>query len=153
MTVSEALHRVTRLCLDTSALVDLVQVHPRAALAWSRLLPRVESGEITLVASPLLIAEALVTAYVTERGREEYDLAFARLEQAPFTEETARLAADVGIYYHLETTDALHMATALLSGCEAILTSDSDFARVRGYPLPGAPERVLKVILTQELTP
>ena len=143
------LRGVTRIGVDTSVLVDLVEGSSRSAAEWARILPRVESGEITLVASPLLIAEALVASYVIKSDAANYEPAFARLESAPFTEETARLAAEIGIAYHLETTDALHIATALLSRCDAILTADSDFNRVRGYPLPWAPERVLKIIHTE----
>ena len=153
MRVAEALRGVTRIAIDTSAFVDLVEGSPRSALVWGWLLSRAEAGEIALVASPLMIAEALVTAYVLGSDATIYESRLALLEQAIFNEATARLAAEIGITYHLETTDALHVATALLSGCEALLTADTDFSRVRGYPLPGAPERVFKVLLTQELRP
>lgn len=153
MKVAEALRGVTRLAIDTSAFVDLVESSPRSALAWGRILLRVEARELVLISSPLMIAEALVTAYVLGSDVTLYEAQLSLIEQAICDEETARLAAEIGITYHLETTDALHVATALLAGCEALLTADTDFSRVRGYPLPGAPERVFKVILTQELKP
>lgn len=152
MRISDALRGVTKIGVDTSALVDLVTSHERSALAWSRILPRVESGEISLVSSCFMVAEALVTAYVIPADQAEIQQAIARVERVPLTDDVAILTAEIGIAYHLDTSDAVHIATALLSGCEAFLTADSDFLRVRGYPLPWAPERVLRVILAQELS-
>ena len=160
MTVAEALQGVTRLGVDTSALVDLVTGDPRSALAWKRIQSRVDEGNLILVGSTLLLVEALTTAFVLGRrtgiGAEDGELferPYRRLESVAVSEKISRLAAELCIAYHLATTDAIHLATALETGCEAFLTVDSDFLRVRGYPLPDAPERSLRVILTRTLRP
>ena len=62
------------------------------------------------------------------------------------------LAASIRRDYGLKTPDAVHLATAVGSGCEAFLSADNDFSRVTGYPLPLAPSRSLKVILVQDAT-
>lgn len=151
MRISEALRGVKRIGVDTSSLVDLANGTPRSARAWARILPRVEAGELVLVASHLLIAEARVTNYVASGDQSALKQTLARVEMVATTEDMANLAADLGIAYHIDTPDALHLASALLSGCEAFLTVDSDFSRVRGYPLPGAPERVFKILNTMDL--
>ena len=80
MKVAEALRGVTRLAIDTSAFVDLVESSPRSALAWGRILPRVEAGELALVSSTLMTAEALVTAYVLGSDATIYESRLALLE-------------------------------------------------------------------------
>jgi predicted nucleic acid-binding protein len=150
---SEALRGVTRLGVDTSALVDLVNSTSRSALAWARVLPLVEGGELVLVASHLMIAEALVICHGLRSDMATLEALLVKVETVATTLESARLAAEIGIAYRVATPDALHLATAILSGCEAFLTVDSGFSRVRGYPLPGAPERVFKILNTMELEP
>ena len=46
-------------------------------------------------------------------------------------EAAARIRAETG----LATPDALHAATALLAGCAAFITNDTDFRRVQGLPV------------------
>ena len=78
--------------------------------------------------------------------------AVGRLDLVDLSQEIARLAALIRRDYGLKTPDAVHLATAVGSGCEAFLSADSDFSRVTGYPLPFAPARSLKVILVQDAT-
>jgi predicted nucleic acid-binding protein len=44
--------------------------------------------------------------------------------------DTAILAADLRARYNLRTPDALQIATALQSGCQAFLTNDTTLKRV-----------------------
>ena len=46
------------------------------------------------------------------------------------TIEVAELAADLRAKYNLRTPDALQIAAALHSGCQAFLTNDQELARV-----------------------
>lgn len=48
----------------------------------------------------------------------------------PITTATARYAADLRARYNLRTPDALHIAAAITSGCDAFLTNDTDIKRV-----------------------
>jgi predicted nucleic acid-binding protein len=43
----------------------------------------------------------------------------------------AERATDLRARYNLRTPDALHVATALISSCDAILTNDNGMKRVR----------------------
>lgn len=45
--------------------------------------------------------------------------------------ETARIAADLRIRYNLRTPDALQLATAIRTGCDAFLTNDAALKKVR----------------------
>jgi predicted nucleic acid-binding protein len=45
-------------------------------------------------------------------------------------ETAAERAAELRARYHLRTPDALQVATALLSDCQAFLTNDKDLSRI-----------------------
>lgn len=98
------------------------------------------------------MVEMLTTADNAPLEPNRLQEAFARLDLIDLGQEIAQIAASIRQGYGLATPDAIHIATAIASRCEAFLTVDSDFLRVRGYPLPWAPERVFRVILTEELT-
>ncbi|MCY3921242.1 MAG: type II toxin-antitoxin system VapC family toxin [Chloroflexi bacterium] len=125
--------------LDTSAFIYSVERHePYFSLlapAWQR----AENGQFVIVCSELVLAEALVQPL--REGRRKVEdllrnvLAAPEVHLAPTTrqlwEDAARLRADTG----LKTPDALHAATALLTGCALFVTNDSDFRRVEGLPV------------------
>ena len=48
----------------------------------------------------------------------------------PIDEQIARRAAHLRAQYNLKTPDALHVATALETGCQAFLTNDMGLKRV-----------------------
>jgi predicted nucleic acid-binding protein len=51
------------------------------------------------------------------------------------TEDIAITAGAIRARYSLWTPDALHVATALKTGCDALLTNDADFKRIRDIPI------------------
>ena len=53
----------------------------------------------------------------------------------PVTLPIAESAADLRARYNLRTPDALHVASALSSGCDAFLTNDAGLKRVQELPI------------------
>ena len=49
---------------------------------------------------------------------------------SPVTADIGAEAADLRARYRLRTPDALHVATAIATYCEAMLTNDSDMKRI-----------------------
>ena len=47
------------------------------------------------------------------------------------TASIARIAADLRARYNLRTPDALHIASAIATGCDAMLTNDFHLKRVQ----------------------
>ena len=56
--------------------------------------------------------------------------------------ETALIAADIRVRYNLKLPDALQIATAIQSNCDAFLTNDLQFKKVRE----------LSILVVSELT-
>jgi predicted nucleic acid-binding protein len=61
---------------------------------------------------------------------------FERLDVIPLASEVASFAADLRDKYHgkngrqFSFGDAIHLATAVMTGCEKLYSGDSDFAKV-----------------------
>ena len=98
-----------------------------------------QDGILSIVSSPILVAEVLVKPLqvgnieIETQYRELFASDVVRLLDADIAvwEETARLRAQSG----LKLPDALHAATALQVGCALFVTNDTDFRRVRGLPV------------------
>ena len=155
MKVSNALQGVTKLSVDTSALIHLAYGNPRSAEGWKSILSRVEKDQVSLVGSCVVIVEMLATQEAISDYATDVEEALALLDLLDLldlNQEIAHTAAAIRRDYALATPDAIHFATAAHARCEAFLTADRDFLRVAGYPLPWAPTRTLNVILIQELS-
>jgi predicted nucleic acid-binding protein len=57
------------------------------------------------------------------------------MQTIPVNETIAARAAYLRAKYRLRTPDALHAATAIVSGCDAFLTNDVTFRRVNEIPI------------------
>ena len=128
--------------LDTQVLIYSVETH---ATFWPLLQPvwqevRARAGTIELVSSELTLMESLVGPLRT--GDTVMQTAYEQLFLSPeirlltisqvVLREAARLRATIPA---LRTPDALHAATALVSGCVLFLSNDAGFRRVPGLPL------------------
>jgi len=134
--ISEALQGVGRLYIDTAPFIYYTESRPASVDRMRSIFRPVLSGRLSVVASTIILTEclskpmkegdsALVTAYNTlfrhTRG----------ISLIPVHVTVAGRAADLRARYALRTPDALHVATALVSGSDAFLTNDLDLKRVR----------------------
>ncbi len=64
----------------------------------------------------------------------EYEAFFdlAEIVTVPLSSAVYRLAAEIRATNGLKTPDALHVAAAIQSGCDAIWTADDEFDRASG---------------------
>lgn len=126
--------------LDAQIVIYSVETH---ADYWSLLEPvwqAARSGRIELVSSELTLLETLVGPLRSGDTvlQTAYEQLFQSLELRLLTitptvlREAARYRAAAPT---LRTPDALHAATAVISGCVLFLTNDSHFRRVPGLPL------------------
>lgn len=137
-----------RVYLDANVFIYAINLFPPFASVISALFAASDAGRITPVTSELTAAELLVKPFRdADAGHEAACRAMlfgsARLEVAPVTRdlliESARLRATSG----LKLPDAIHLATAALARCDAMLTNDARF-RAAGPSL--------EVVLLTELT-
>jgi uncharacterized protein len=93
-----------------------------------------ERADEEFAISPLVILECLVGVIKAGDGRrttlhEQYLSTFVML---PISAEVGAKAAELRAGFALKTPDALHLATALKSGCDALWTNDRRLARAAG---------------------
>ena len=81
--------------------------------------------------------QRLVNAY------QDILIASGDYELVTVTAEIATVAADLRARYGLNTPDSIHVATAIVSNCDAMLTNDRDMKRVQE----------LSILILDELEP
>ncbi len=122
------------ICIDSPAIIYSVEhIEPYSSLL-EPLWRQVETGQCSVVCSELVVLETLVkpirennSALIT-LFRAVLDTSDVRLVPVtrPVWEEAARIRALTG----LKTLDALYVATSLITGCDFLVTNDSDYRRV-----------------------
>jgi predicted nucleic acid-binding protein len=89
-----------------------------------------EPGRIVGIGSVLLLPELLSKPLRERRAAESAELTIllSRLDLRPVDLATAELAAALGAEWHLRSSDAVHLATAVNAGADRFITSNrTDF--------------------------
>jgi predicted nucleic acid-binding protein len=126
--------------IDTQIFIYSVEKHPDYAPLLRPLWQAVEDGRLEVVTSELTLLETLVAPLkngdvaLASAYEQMFQLGGIRLlpVSQPVLREAARLRATI---LPLRTPDALHAATALLSGSACFVTNDNAFRRVPGLPV------------------
>lgn len=131
-----ALTGVEQLGIDSAPLIYYIENHPSYASAVQKVIERAEAGQIRLATSVLTLTEVLSQPLEKQAPgiAEAYRavlLESPELSLLPVDLAIAERAAQLRAIYRLKTADALQIATALQSGCEAFLTNDLELRRVR----------------------
>ena len=127
--IEQALQGVERLFLDTAPVIYFVERNPQYWAVVSQVFRAVDEAELTVVTSPITLAECLVMPYRRGLGKLQQD--FTELitggERTVFVTisfEVGQRAAELRAEYGFALPDALQIAVALMAGCEAFLTND-----------------------------
>ena len=133
--LDSALAGVTRLGLDTAPIIYFVEAHPRYDALATEVFQRIADGRLVGVTSVISVTELL--AQPIRRGdrslqRQYLDLLTHsdNIEVTEINLAIAERAAELRAGYNLHTPDALQIAAALLTGCQAFLTNDTTLQRV-----------------------
>jgi predicted nucleic acid-binding protein len=131
--IEAALMDVTRLCLDTAPVVYLVERNPTFFDVVSAVFERVDEAQLRAVAS-ITLSECLVGAYRMNQPRAAANFAQCLTQgETDFVQISAAIgdrAAQIRVKYNFKLMDALQIATAIASGCDAFLTNDAKSKRV-----------------------
>ena len=145
--LDSALADVTRLGLDTAPIIYFVEAHPRYDALVTEVFQRIANGRLVGVTSVITLTEVLVQPL--RRGeltlqRQYLDLLrhSDNIEIAGIDPAIAERAAELCARHNLRTPDALQIAAALLTGCQAFLSNDAALKRVMD----------LRVFVLDELT-
>ena len=122
-----------RLCFDTNALIYFLnEVEPYAGIV-DELLRAARDGSRQLIVSVVTELELLVQPVRRELAEEvervEALLSAPSFQVVPLDRLVAKRAAQVRAASGLELADAAIVATALLTGCDAIVGNDAQCAR------------------------
>jgi predicted nucleic acid-binding protein len=135
VTAAGLLARATRIFIDTAPVIYFVEQHPRYLPLVRPVFDRIDAGALTLVTSPITLAECLVLPL--RNGQTDIVELFTELlTRGPFTrfvvvdQPVGALAAELRVRCNLHLPDALQAAVAVLAGCDAFLTNDPILRRV-----------------------
>jgi predicted nucleic acid-binding protein len=125
-----------RVLLDSVALIYYFERHPTYGHLAGELLERIVGGGLSAVVTTLSLAEVLVAEYrrsaADAQGLRRAIVSLPNLEVVPVTVPIADQAARLRAAHALCTPDAIHVATALATGAQWIVSNDRRLKRVEG---------------------
>ncbi len=130
------LSNVQRLYVDSAPLIYYVEENSTYLELMRKVVEIVDETDLVAYSSVLTLAEVLVLPL--RQGDQGLVQAYQEIlltgddyELVVITPEVAVTAAEIRARYGLGTPDSVHLATALETGCDAFLTNDADFKRIR----------------------
>lgn len=135
MKVNNAIQGIRRLFLDTAPIIYYVENHPNCYELTQVIFDGIDEGLLLGVTSPISLSECLVYPYKLGLIALAQDFIYLIVdgENINFVlidEDIGNLAAQMRARYNLSLTDALQIATAIQSNCDAFLTNDLQLKRV-----------------------
>ncbi|SRR5216683_1592518 len=135
MKLDDALHGVSRLAFDTAPIIYFVEANPAYDKVVSNIFNRVAVGELEGWTSVISLSEVLVQPFFS--GRNDLQNAYRELllkssnfHTLPISATVAENAARMRAAYGLRLPDAIQVAFALDTGCQAMVCNDRSMRRV-----------------------
>jgi predicted nucleic acid-binding protein len=122
-------HPLRRIYLDANVVIDLVeQIAPHAAIIAARLAVPGVVGVISQLTR--LECRVMPLRRNDPMLRKNYDRFFARCRRVRITRAVFEKATEIRARYpSFKTLDALHLAAAVVGGCNVFLTNDQQLTR------------------------
>lgn len=135
MKIEEALRGVSRLAFDTAPIIYFVEANPTYDALVSNIFNRVASGELEGWTSVISLSEVLVQPIVSgrtdlQKAYRELLLSSSNFHTLPINATVAENAARLRAAYGLRLPDAIQVAFAIDTGCQAIVCNDHSMRRV-----------------------
>jgi len=135
MTVADALSGVRRLGLDTAPIIYFVEGNADFHAVCVPFFAAIDDGQIEAFTSTIAMTETLVhplRANDIARAAAFRDLLTTGpgISTIPLSATIAERAAQLRADHNLRTPDAIQIATALATGCDAFLTNDVKLKRI-----------------------
>ncbi len=129
MNLEAALDGISKLYVDSAPLIYYVEEHFAYVDKMEYILNHVENTSLEAVSSVLTLSEVLVAPVRTgaHQVAQRYRTILLNRESCtlvPISANIAIRAASIRARYRSNTPDALHIASAIVSGCDAFLTND-----------------------------
>jgi predicted nucleic acid-binding protein len=135
--IDTALQAVAEMFLDTALVIYFVERNPTYAALVDDIFNRIDSGAVQTVTSPITLMECLVVPIQKSQAKVQQDftdliVSGANVRFVGLDSSIAQLAAKLRADHGLKLADAFQAATAVISGCGALLTNDLGLKRVPG---------------------
>ncbi len=135
MKVEAALQGVSRLYLDTAPVIYYVQEAADQLQIVNVIFQRIEADDLRAIASPVTLAECLVVPLrlgnvVLQQSFLELLTNTEGIDFVAIGAAVGQRAAALRVRHGLKLPDALQIATAIGSNCDAFLTNDAELKRV-----------------------
>jgi predicted nucleic acid-binding protein len=137
MNVEKALEGVNRLFLDTAPVIYYFEKHEKFFPLIHPIFQRLSDGDLKAVSSPITLAECCILPIREEllELKEKFEDALvwnSSVEFFPIDDIIAIKAAEIRAKYNnIKLPDAIQLATAIVSNCDAFLTNDDNLSKVR----------------------
>jgi predicted nucleic acid-binding protein len=123
--------------IDTAIFIYFIEEEPRFLPHILPVFEEADGGKRELVTSALTLLEVLVVSYRAGNTQlaERYELLLTRSRGIRMTElsrDQLRAAAQLRAMTGVKTPDALHLISALTTGCKTFLTNDRRLPKVPG---------------------
>lgn len=140
MKIDTALGAAQRLYLDTAPLIYYFEENPSYISKMDKIFDRIAATPLVAFGAVHILTEVMVKPLQTGNQALAADYRDILVNSdaytlVPVTVPIAESAADLRARYNLRTPDALHVATAIASGCDAMLTNDAQLKRVQELPI------------------
>jgi predicted nucleic acid-binding protein len=129
--------RGERVYLDTNVFIYAIEGYPEFVDELNEFFDSIDAGNLRAFTSELTLAEVLVRPLMD--GNLEIQTAYQQalqssegLEVVPVSREVLIEAARLRAVVNFRLPDAIHGATAILTGCETFLTNDRRLAVLPG---------------------
>lgn len=137
MKISAALTGVSLLFLDTAPVIYQVEKNAIYFDRVAAIFQAIDAGQISAMTSPVTLAECLVHPLRQWLApvRQAFIDAIVNGANTTFIEigqSIGELAAQFRADYNLRLPDSLQLAAAIINGCDAFLTNDTQLKRVPG---------------------
>jgi predicted nucleic acid-binding protein len=135
MKIHKALEGVNRIFLDTAPIIYLVEAHVDFGARSQAIFVAMDEHEIQGIVSPVTLAECLILPIRLQQpdiqaNFQDLLLGSDGISLVNIDATIGAQAADLRVRYGFKLPDALQVATALASNCDAFLTNDRMLARV-----------------------
>lgn len=122
---------MSKVYLDSSIYIYAFEDNPKYYDLCSNLFQNLSENNVTIVSSPLTLAEILSKKGLERNKMKEMYLNVPNLYIKEFDLKTAELTSLVRIKYNLKMADAIHVATAIAADSKVFITNDKELKRVK----------------------
>jgi predicted nucleic acid-binding protein len=136
MKIAEAFQNVNSLFVETAPLIYFVERNSTYLARMRPIIQMIDEGTIAGLSSVVTLLEVLTQPIKTgdrviEEAYRDILLSSRNFTLIPINVPVAERASELRARYNLKTPDAIQIAAALYSGCNAVLTNDQGLRRVQ----------------------